>query len=45
MPLMKPCTTPVNTVRHPYRLDALNRDALMLYAQLIVRARTRSLIN
>ena len=35
MPLIKPRTTRVKTVRHPYRLDEPNRDALMLYAQFI----------
>ncbi len=35
MPLIKPRNTRVKTVRHPYRLDEPNRDALMLYAQFI----------
>ncbi len=35
MPLIKPRSNRVKTVRHPYRLEEPNRDALMLYAQFI----------
>ena len=35
MPLIKPRNSRVKTVRHPYRLEEPNRDALVLYAQFI----------